>query len=82
MVFYWMDIKEEEGHLRIVIEDAGKGFSEAVLEKLKKGKTVFADGTEHVGIYNIRRRLEIMYGSEAQIRFSNTDRGAGIEIQL
>ncbi|MCK9858494.1 histidine kinase [Paenibacillus sp. ATY16] len=71
----------ESGKLHIRIRDTGCGFSEDVLSKLSEGMNLTNEGGEHIGIWNVRRRLRLLYRSEAEITFSN-DRGAVIDMIL
>lgn len=78
-----IDIKVEKSKLWISIWDSGDGFSEEVLYKLQNHEKLINEEGEHVGIYNVFQRLEILYGEEAQISFSNQkDAGAKIDIKI
>jgi two-component system sensor histidine kinase YesM len=67
--------------LHIRIRDTGCGFSEEILDKLGEGMNLTNEGGEHIGIWNVRRRLRLLYDSEAAIAFSN-DQGAVIDMVL
>jgi Predicted signal transduction protein with a C-terminal ATPase domain len=74
--------KETEAEkLHIRIRDTGCGFSEETLSKLGEGMNLANEGGEHIGIWNVRRRLRLLYRSEAEIAFSN-DHGAVIDMIL
>lgn len=74
--------KCEQG-MRLCIEDNGDGFTQAVLEKLRSNEPIYNQVGEHVGIYNVCRRLEVLYRGKATICFYNRKSGgAGVEIQL
>ncbi|MDQ8736498.1 histidine kinase [Paenibacillus sp. LHD-38] len=69
--------------MNIVIQDSGKGFPEEVLTVLQKGESLFTEEGEHVGIWNVQRRLRLLYDHDAHISFSNgSPRGAVIEITM
>jgi two-component system, sensor histidine kinase YesM len=61
--------------LRCILGDRGPGFSEDMLMKLR-GEVPLGDGDqERIGIWNIRRRLSILYYDRAELTFSNADDG-------
>lgn len=68
--------------IKITISDTGPGFSQDVLTKLQQEDTIAYAG-ENVGIWNIRRRLHLLYKGEADIKFFNDEQsGAVVEIYL
>ncbi|CAN7362398.1 histidine kinase [Paenibacillus sp. LjRoot153] len=71
----------EEQKLQIRIRDTGKGFSEEVLQQLKQKMNLTNEEGEHIGIWNVRRRLLLLYRDQAHIEFSNDD-GAVVDIML
>lgn len=80
----WVRVWSEDAkRLLIQVEDNGEGFLDAELncfnarERLKDGEG------EHIGIYNVCQRLELLYGEKADISFSNReDSGAVVDIQI
>lgn len=70
---------EERLHIRI--RDTGPGYKEQVLEKLWQEINLMNEEGEHIGIWNARRRLRLLYGDQASIKFSN-DNGAVVDICL
>lgn len=62
----------------ITVEDTGKGFKEEVLAKLQKGEQIIDDRGEHIGIWNLQRRLELLYPGKAGIKFRNRIHGGAI----
>ncbi len=71
---------DDEGKLHIVIKDSGNGFSPEAIRHIMTCEQI-GEGGKQVGIVNIKRRLRLVYGQEAQILASNED-GARIEIIL
>ncbi|MFB9330872.1 sensor histidine kinase [Paenibacillus aurantiacus] len=68
-------------HIRI--RDTGRGFPEEVLARLQKGKMLGSQEGDHIGIWNVQRRLRLLYQDKAQIAFSNDDnQGAIVEVRL
>lgn len=72
------------GHaIGITIRDSGSGFPEEVLRSLHAGEERISEEGEHVGIWNIKRRLRLLYQSEAKITFANeAGKGAVVRITL
>jgi len=72
-------LPEERLHIRI--HDTGCGFAEEVLHKLRQEMNLMNEDGEHIGIWNVRRRLRLLYGDKAGITFSN-ENGAIVELIL
>lgn len=67
----------------VTITDNGPGFSEEILALLRAKERLCYDGRIHIGITNVRRRLEILYGSRAHLELHNCpDGGAQICVRL
>ncbi|OAS17836.1 sensor histidine kinase [Paenibacillus oryzisoli] len=80
-----IDLKEDglDPYVEIVIRDTGKGFSEHVLSLIQSGHTVHDEEGEHIGIWNVRKRLQLLYGGKASITcFNGYPQGAVVEIKL
>ncbi|UUZ96271.1 sensor histidine kinase [Paenibacillus sp. P25] len=75
-------VEEAQGSgLLIRIRDTGKGFPEEVLAKLQLEMDIGGGEGRHIGIWNVQRRLRLLYRDEARIAFSNgPDQGAVVEI--
>jgi two-component system sensor histidine kinase YesM len=67
--------------LRIRIRDTGKGFPDQMLQMLQNDEIPSPANGEKIGIWNVTRRLELLYGGQATITFSN-DNGAVVEIVM
>ena len=52
-----------DGCLHIVIEDGGTGMDEETLYRLRKMMERGENRTVHTGIYNIHRRIQLLYGT-------------------
>ncbi len=82
------DMKEEcrlriHAHLtgrqvHIIIEDNGAGMKPEILEQLNRPET---EMTGHVGITNVRKRLELYYGEDAGLYFESGE-NAGTTVHL
>lgn len=87
----WLEIlvkvssEEREGArlLLIRIEDTGPGYPEDVLAGLRQDEETISEEGERVGIWNIKRRLRLLYKTHSDIRFFNEPgRGAVVEIRI
>lgn len=66
----------------IRIQDNGNGFSEEALQLINSDLNNRHNG-EHIGIWNVKQRLRLIYGDRASITASNIQNsGACIEIKL
>jgi two-component system sensor histidine kinase YesM len=75
--------REDKPFLKIVINDTGKGFDEVVLEKLNADVLDINENDDHIGIWNIRNTLNLLYSDEAKISFSNLKpSGASVTIEF
>ncbi|MBS4207995.1 histidine kinase [Bacillus sp. FJAT-50079] len=78
----WQEI-EEPDIIHIQIQDTGEGFPQEVLAKLKCNRPLVSEEGERIGIWNVKRRLKLLYGGAATIRFSNEQgKGATIRIEI
>jgi Putative regulator of cell autolysis len=77
------DAARDPGKLFVEIGDSGPGYPEEVLLKLRSNEESISEEGENVGIWNIKRRLELLYKQEAFIAFGNApEGGARAEIGL
>lgn len=74
-------IEKKQGELNITIQDNGVGFSEDQLIKIKDNQSL-EEGGKHIGIDNIKGRLQEMYGARAKIVFTNLDKGSMVSITI
>ncbi|GJM70796.1 histidine kinase [Paenibacillus macerans] len=84
-LFVNLDLKETglNPYLEIIIRDTGKGFSEKALEEIRSGNRVVDEQGEHIGIWNVKQRLALIYGKEAAIScYNGYPNGAVVEIKL
>ena len=63
--------------LYICVSDNGKGFSEEVLEKIENNGEIYYNDRRHVGLQNIKKRLNLIYGEQAEFHLSNMDENFG-----
>lgn len=75
--------KDGDGHLRICVRDTGRGFPLEVLTALRKQNERLVHEGEHIGIWNVQRRLRLLYKDQAQVRLSNAEiEGAVVEVRI
>jgi two-component system sensor histidine kinase YesM len=55
----------------VEIADNGKGFPEGILPKLNANESIVNESGEHIGIWNVQRRLNLLYREYTQIEFKN-----------
>lgn len=72
--------EEREGHLLLRVTDNGRGIDPAVLETLTSRRTL-EGGRRHIGLDNIRKRLEYIYGGKAELSIVS-EHGTVIEVKL
>ena len=63
--------------LYICVSDNGKGFSPEILEKIENDGEIYYNNRRHVGLQNIKKRLKLIYGEQAEFHLSNMDEGFG-----
>ena len=61
----------------ICVSDNGKGFSAEVLEKIENNGEIYYNNRRHVGLQNIKKRLNLIYGEQAEFHLSNMDENFG-----
>ncbi|CAN7373268.1 histidine kinase [Paenibacillus sp. LjRoot153] len=74
---------KEVNRIRIRVQDTGKGFPEDILAQLQMEMDIGNGEGHHIGIWNVQRRLRLLYHDQARITFSNGDGlGAAVEILI
>ncbi|GIP30270.1 hypothetical protein J23TS9_54000 [Paenibacillus sp. J23TS9] len=74
---------DQESYLCIVIQDTGKGFSEKALSEWQSEDELAHGYNGHIGIWNSRRRLRLIYEDKAKLILSNhPDGGARVVLWL
>jgi two-component system, sensor histidine kinase YesM len=84
-LFIDIDLVEDEldSYIKITVADTGRGFTKEILEQLNAGNMVIDDKGTHIGVWNVKRRLELLYSGNASIRFYNGEpQGAVVGINL
>ena len=78
-----MQNREGEPYLWLEVLDNGPGFSDEVLQVLQQKAQPFFDGRVHIGIANVRQRLELLYAGKAEVHLENRpDGGTHVSVIL
>lgn len=77
-----LDEQSDGTRIRIRIMDTGCGFNEQVLLELQAGRNIQNEQGEHTGIWNVARRLKLLYEDEATIQFSNDLASGGAVVEM
>ncbi|MBM7565025.1 sensor histidine kinase [Paenibacillus sacheonensis] len=69
------ELHEDSGSCEIIIADNGCGLTADKLQQLQRGNESegAGQGAGGLGIWNVRRRLGMIYGNRAEIRFSGRE---------
>ncbi|GIO12606.1 hypothetical protein J19TS2_21610 [Cohnella xylanilytica] len=62
---------DSEPKLSVEIKDTGKGFPSPILDDIRLGKRIEDEQGEHIGIWNVRQRLRLLYGENAGLTVDN-----------
>lgn len=83
-LYITMETYGEKKYLYICVSDTGRGFSQETLDALAEDKPIVYGGRKHVGLQNIKRRLELLYGDAGEMVVQNMsdDYGAVVEIRI
>ncbi len=68
----------EKPCLKISISDTGVGFSAEVLEQLGSESRLINDQGEQIGVWNVYRRLRLLYAGQAKLSFHNAGQGGAV----
>ncbi|SFE53681.1 two-component system, sensor histidine kinase YesM [Paenibacillus catalpae] len=76
-------LTEEQGsRMKISIRDSGQGFNRELLAELQAGRSVANELGEHTGIWNVERRIRLLYGETASIQYDNDKETGGARIEM
>lgn len=74
---------EENGsRMKITIKDTGCGFNNRVLEELQAGRSIQNDKGEHTGIWNVQRRLSLLYDETVSVQYFNDKETGGAVVEM
>jgi two-component system, sensor histidine kinase YesM len=74
---------EDPGFMEIIIQDTGEGFPKEVLHSLEIDDPLTTQKGERIGLWNVKRRLNLLYDGITSINFSNEQgKGATVSMRL
>ena len=76
-----IDIHLKDERLLISVIDSGNGIEASRLSMLQEGKPVQDATGMHVGLWNVRKRLDYYYGSDYELKIVS-DRGTGTMVHV
>ena len=74
--------REENGRLIVLIQDTGRGMDEATLETVNHSRIVESEPIHHLGIANVRTRLELLFGPDSTLTFASSSQGTTVTITV
>lgn len=66
---------DREPQMEFRVRDNGPGYPPEVLRALEAKRPLGSDPTKHIGIRNLRARLRLLYGEQAELQFGNNPEG-------
>lgn len=84
----WIRIRVEmedapESMLVIQVQDTGPGFKEGIIGKIDANERISDEEGEHIGLWNLKQRLRLLYGHRAQVLLRNAQpHGAVVKLHL
>ena len=67
--------------LHIVVSDDGAGMDESQLKAMRKLIRAQSNKTNHIGLYNVERRIELLYGREYGMTIDSAS-GSGTTVRI
>lgn len=74
-------VRRKEEMISISVCDTGNGMAPEVLDCLNRAEILNDERGKHIGIWNCRRRMELIYGEKAQIHITSSP-GEGTQVYL
>lgn len=71
----WIKVYSEDPYIEIIIDDSGKGIDPKIREQLNQGIFEQESQCYHVGIPNAAKRMRMLYGTSAGLRFDQSPQG-------
>ena len=78
-----IDIQKQDGRLLISVIDTGEGMDQERVQALREGRAVEDATGKHVGLWNVRKRLDYYYGEDYRLEItSGKNEGTMIHVSL
>jgi len=74
-------IKRRNMILIAIVQDDGDGIDEETLEKIRKSLSNPEDNPGHIGVINVHRRIQLMYGEEYGLELES-EIGIGTKVTI
>lgn len=68
--------------MKIKITDSGPGFDDRVLRELQAGRSLENERGERTGIWNVQRRLKLLYDENIMIQYHNDEQTGGAVVEI
>lgn len=78
----WISAARKAGRVILEVRDNGRGMTEGQIEKLYGDIHAHRISSEHIGVRNIVRRLQLFYQDDVGIELKNMEPGLQIRISL
>lgn len=76
-------VRDNEKNIFVVLSDNGKGMLQNIVKKLNNNLIEIDNQDSHIGIENVKERLSMYYGSDADVKIESTEgNGTTVSIQI
>lgn len=76
-------LEKTQPALHITVWDSGPGIPPEVAARVERGERIVDEDGEHIGIWNVKRRLQLLYGDRAEVMVGNAEPGgAAIDVTI
>ncbi len=76
-LFVTRETIDQEPYIYICVSDTGPGYDDEILQDVMSSKPIVYAGRRHIGLQNIKQRLELLYQGKARFEISNMDEHYG-----
>lgn len=77
----WIRVYLDERILHIRVEDNGQGIPKPLLEELTENLKRNVNRSDHIGLYNVNKRVKLLYGGNYGIQIESTE-GSGTTVEI
>ena len=72
-----LEVRQERDRIHVLVSDRGHGFPEQVLRDLND-----PDNQTFSGLFNVRKRLRAIYGTQCQFQITSTPAGSSVSFSI